>query len=76
MNAQATLFCVSIFVISGNLWGAETSLPAIKKQNKLYFREASMIKKKVSDTPLDEYLSNYLNSPSVKGINILQVNAS
>jgi hypothetical protein len=49
---------------------------AIKKQNKLYFREASMIKKKVSDTPLDEYLSNYLNSPSVKGINILQVNAS
>lgn len=47
----------------------------IKKGKKLYFREASMIKKQVADTPLDEYLSKYLSSDCIKGINVLTVNA-
>lgn len=46
---------------------------AIKKQNQLYFREASSIEKKVIDVPLIDYLKKYLDSPTVKGINILIV---
>ena len=43
----------------------------IKKNNILYFREASSIEKKVIDIPLASYLKNYINSPTIKGINVL-----
>lgn len=47
---------------------------AIKEGGKLYFREASQIKKEVSDTLLMDYLKRYLNSPTIKGINVIQFN--
>ncbi len=43
---------------------------AIRKDNQLYFREASQIKKKVVDILLTKYLKKYINSPTIKGINI------
>jgi len=49
----------------------------IRKNNQLFFREASLIENKVIDIPLSDYLHNYLHSPTIKGINvqkIMQVN--
>jgi hypothetical protein len=60
-------------LIGTNLNASHVGL-VIKKQHKLYFREASMIKKQVADTLLDEYLSKYLSSPCIKGINIMSFN--
>lgn len=44
---------------------------AIKKNQTLYFREASSKAKRVIDTPLALYLKRYLNSPTIKGIAVL-----
>ncbi len=46
---------------------------AIKKNGLLYFREASTIDRKVIDVPLEKYLKQYLESPSIKGINVLKI---
>lgn len=46
---------------------------AVRKEGQLYFRNASSIHKKVVDELLVEYLERYLNSPTVKGINIQAV---
>ena len=46
---------------------------AIIKNKQLYYREASLIEKKVIDVLLIDYLKNYLDSPTIKGINILKV---
>lgn len=46
---------------------------AIRKNGKLYFREASQLKKKVRDSLLAVYLKKYINSPTVKGINIQRI---
>ncbi len=39
----------------------------------LYFREASYLKHKVIDIPLTNYLQNYLDSPTIKGVNVLKI---
>lgn len=46
---------------------------AIRKDDILYFREASSIALKVIDIPLTDYLKGYIDSPTVKGINVLKV---
>lgn len=46
---------------------------ALWKENKLIFREASLLQKKVIDTPLKVYLQNYLSSPTVKGISVFEI---
>ena len=46
---------------------------ALWVKNKLIFREASSLEKKVIDVPLESYLINYLTSATVKGIAILAV---
>jgi hypothetical protein len=43
---------------------------AVRTSQGLVYREASQIKNKVIDIPLAEYLQGYLNTPTVKGINI------
>jgi hypothetical protein len=43
---------------------------AIRRNDELIFREASSISKKVSDTPLVNYLKNILKDSTIKGINI------
>lgn len=43
---------------------------AIRKDDKLFFREASSIQHKTMDTPLTEYLKKALTSPTIKGVNI------
>ena len=43
---------------------------ALRKNNKLYFRHASDSAKKIVDSPLAIYLSQFINSPTVKGIAI------
>lgn len=43
---------------------------AIWQENVLIFREASSRLRKVADTPLIFYLQDYINHPSIKGINI------
>lgn len=43
---------------------------AFRTKEGLIFREASLIKKKVIDIPLEDYLRGYLNPPTIKGINI------
>ena len=48
---------------------------AIWKKNKLYYRHASSLPKKIiTDTILKDYLKIFLDSKSLKGINILQLN--
>ncbi len=47
---------------------------AIRKDGQLLFREASQLQKKVIDIPLDIYLSDYIDSPTIKGINVQKVN--
>ncbi len=46
---------------------------SVRKNGVLYFREASLIDKKVIDIPLADYLKNYLHSPTVKGIHLEQI---
>lgn len=46
----------------------------IRVNNVLMYREASSLDNKVEDQPLSQYLSEYLNSPTVKGINIQRIN--
>lgn len=43
---------------------------AVRTSQGLIYREASQIKRKVIDVPLAEYLRGYLNTSTVKGINI------
>lgn len=43
---------------------------AIWKNNRLYFRQASSLHKKVIDVPLIDYLHEARKSPTIKGINI------
>jgi hypothetical protein len=45
----------------------------IKKDGILLIRQASLKDKKVSEMPLTEYLRPFMNSPTIKGINILRV---
>lgn len=47
---------------------------AIRKDGVLYYREASSVENKIIDIPLTTYLKNYLDSPTVKGINVQQIN--
>jgi N-acetylmuramoyl-L-alanine amidase-like len=42
----------------------------IRKKGILYFREASLTQKKIIDVPLDVYLRTFIDSPTIKGINI------
>lgn len=42
----------------------------IRKENALFFRHASSEQKCVVEIPLSDYLKNYLDSPTIKGINI------
>jgi hypothetical protein len=46
----------------------------VRINGKLYFREASSITQDVVDIPLEKYLVGYLNSTTVKGINIQLIN--
>lgn len=41
-----------------------------RQKDQLIFRDASLLKKQVSDTPLIEYLKAYLNHETIKGINL------
>lgn len=43
---------------------------AIRTPKGLMFREASQVKHKVIDIPLQTYLKQYLKSPTIKGINV------
>ncbi len=43
---------------------------AIRTKQGLMYREASSIEHKVVDEPLTEYLKAYLDSPTIKGINV------
>lgn len=47
---------------------------AVRIDGVLYFREASSLEDKIIDIPLEKYLANYLESPTVKGISILGIN--
>jgi len=44
---------------------------AVRKDGVLYFLEASEVYGKVSMVPLADYLHQYLDSPTIKGINVL-----
>lgn len=44
---------------------------AVRQNGVLYFLEASEIYGKVALVPLDDYLRPYLDSPTIKGINVL-----
>lgn len=46
---------------------------AVRKDGVLYFMEASEILKKVSLVPLADYLHQYLDSPTIKGIDVLVI---
>lgn len=46
----------------------------VRKDGVLYYREASSLKHKVVDIPLEKYLAGYLKSPSVKGVSIQLIN--
>lgn len=48
----------------------------IYQHAQLIFRQASTVEKKVIDIPLIEYLRNYINSTTVKGIHIEKINAA
>jgi len=47
---------------------------AIRKNGILIYREASSVENKIIDIPLTTYLKKYLDSPTVKGINVQQIN--
>jgi hypothetical protein len=46
---------------------------AVRKNGVLYFLEASEVLKKVAMVPLADYLRGYLASPTIKGVNILEI---
>ena len=46
---------------------------AIWKNGVLYFREASSRTMVVQEVPLKDYLAEFLESPTIKGINVLQI---
>jgi hypothetical protein len=46
---------------------------AVRKDGVLYFLEASEVLGKVSMVPLADYLRAYLDSPTIKGINVLVI---
>ena len=46
---------------------------AVRKNGVLYFLEASEVFGKVSMVPMADYLRAYLDSPTIKGINILEI---
>ena len=46
---------------------------AVRKNGILYFLEASEVLGKVSMVPMEDYLRAYLDSPTIKGINILEI---
>ena len=46
---------------------------AVRTEKGLMYREASSIKNKVVDIPLETYLRDYLDSPTVRGINIQMI---
>lgn len=48
---------------------------AIRRDNQLFFRNASQVHRKVEDVLLVEYLYERITSPTIKGINIQQVTA-
>lgn len=43
---------------------------AIRRNDQLYFRQASSVLHKIVDVPLVDYLKQALNSPTIKGINV------
>ena len=45
----------------------------IRKQGRLYFREASIEEKTIIETPLATFLKNYLNHATIKGIHLEQI---
>jgi hypothetical protein len=46
---------------------------AVRKDGVLYFLEASDVLKSVAMVPMAEYLRAYLGSPTIKGINVLEI---
>ncbi len=46
---------------------------AVRKDGVLYFLEASEVLEKVAMVPMPDYLRGYLDSPTIKGINVLQI---
>ena len=46
---------------------------AVRKDGVLYFLEASAVAMKVEMVPLPDYLRGYLSSPTIKGINVLEI---
>jgi hypothetical protein len=46
---------------------------AVRKDGTLYFMEASAVLKKTTMVPMVEYLRGYLTSPTIKGINVLEI---
>jgi len=46
---------------------------AVRKNGVLYFLEASEVYHKVSMVPLADYLRQYVDSPTIKGINVLHI---
>jgi hypothetical protein len=46
---------------------------AVRKDGVLYFLEASEVYMKVSEVPMADYLRQYLDSPTIKGINVLEL---
>ena len=46
---------------------------AVRKNGVLYFLEASDVLKSVAMIPMTDYLRSYLSSPTIKGINVLEI---
>jgi hypothetical protein len=46
---------------------------AVRKNGVLYFLEASAVLKKVAMAPMADHLRPYLDSPTIKGINVLEI---
>jgi hypothetical protein len=46
---------------------------AVRKDGVLYFLEASEVLGKVAMVPMPDYLRGYLDSPTIKGVNILEI---
>jgi hypothetical protein len=46
---------------------------AVRKNGVLYFLEPSEVLKKVAMVPMRDYLRAYLSSPTIKGINVLEI---
>jgi hypothetical protein len=46
---------------------------AVRKNGLLYFLEASEVLEKVAMVPMADYLREYLDSPTIKGIDVLVI---